>query len=74
MLDSPVLQSRNNRWHFPDKDNNATKRNEVPHNQHSDPCSFENVVLRASQFHGLSFPLSSRLFLTDLFMAKEKST
>ena len=47
-----LLHARNDCWHFPDEDDDASKQNEVPHNQHSDACSFENAIARTFQFHG----------------------
>jgi hypothetical protein len=51
VFDHSRLQTRNDRWHFPDKDDDASKQNKVPHNQHSDASSFENAMAKASQFH-----------------------
>ncbi|RKU33643.1 hypothetical protein C6499_01065 [Candidatus Poribacteria bacterium] len=49
------LQARNDRWHFPDEDDDGTKQDEIPHDQHSDAGSLENVTTRTFQLTHLTF-------------------
>lgn len=49
------LQARNYRWHFPDEDDDGTKQDEIPHDQHSDAASLENVSARMFQLNHLTF-------------------
>ncbi|RKU16260.1 hypothetical protein C6503_12570 [Candidatus Poribacteria bacterium] len=44
IFERTVLQARNDRWHFPDEDDDGTKQDEIPHDQHSDAGSLENVT------------------------------
>ena len=55
IFERTVLQVRNDRRHFPNEDDDGTKQDEIPHDQHSDAGSLEYGTARTFQLTHLPF-------------------